>query len=201
MWKKQQEQTKPTSSAPQSSSNVSTAVATRVEPPAPPPAVQPTPVAVSPAPVSSSPVTPPRPVSVPVPAGIPGHLSKSLVIKGEITGREDLFIDGVVEGKIKIDDGVVTVGPNGRVDAEVFAREIVVHGKVKGNLNGRDRVQISQTGRANGNVVTRRISVDDGAEIHGNVEITPAEETRSLRKSADTPQPVLVRPQEPSTVA
>jgi len=109
------------------------------------------------------------------PAAITGRISTTMVIKGEITGQEDLFIDGDVQGRIRIDNGRITIGPNGRVTADIVAREITVQGHVKGNLHGSERVQIGQTGCARGNVITRRISVDDGAEIHGDVEIIPLE--------------------------
>jgi cytoskeletal protein CcmA (bactofilin family) len=194
MWRKQQEepkanpsQAKPDTAAPQ-------AVATL-----PKPDVQPVPAAaaaVSPAPVAATPA-PSQATRAPSPSfpsaarsGEAGHLTKSLVIKGEITGREDLFIDGEVQGKIRIEEGVVTVGPSGRVNAEIVAREIVIQGNVKGNLTGRDRVQIAHSGRANGNVITRRISIDDGAELRGNVEITPAEEARGARPKSEASQPV-----------
>lgn len=220
MWKKQQqpEQAKPVS--PSTSSNVSS-VATAVETPVPAAPVQAAPgaqsaVAAAPA-VTLQPVYPSAAVngapasashapSVSPSAGLAGsgYLSKSLVIKGDITGRDALFIDGQVQGNISIEEGIVTIGPNGRVNADVTAREVVVHGNVTGNLTGRDRVQITHTGRATGNVVTRRISIDDGAEIHGNVEITPAEEVRAPRPkivSTTEAQPTLVRTPEPSRIA
>jgi cytoskeletal protein CcmA (bactofilin family) len=127
-----------------------------------------------------------------------------LVIKGEITGREDLFIDGDIQGKIRIDEGRVTIGSHGRVTADIIAREIVVQGNVKGNLHGRERVQIGQTGCARGNVLTRRISLDDGAEMHGNVEITQAEGQQSRASGAKSPATsaeAAGRTQESSTVA
>ena len=130
------------------------------------------------------------PTSISGPSGSPrqasapaGHLTSSLVIKGEITGREDLFIDGEVQGKICLEDGRVTIGPNGRVTADVQAREIVVRGKVKGSLHGDDRVQIGTTGHATGDVVTRLISIEEGAEVHGRVEIIRSEELRATRTS------------------
>jgi cytoskeletal protein CcmA (bactofilin family) len=116
-----------------------------------------------------------------------GHLPSSLIIKGEITGREDFFIDGEVQGTIHLDDGKVTIGPNGRVTADVEAREIVVRGKVKGNLHGRDRVQIGRTGRTSGDVVTRFISIEEGAEVHGSIDVTRAEEPRASRVTSINP--------------
>ena len=95
-----------------------------------------------------------------------------------------MFVDGVIQGKISIAEGRVTVGANGRVTADIVAREIVVQGNVKGNLHGRERVQIGSTGCARGNVITRRFVVDDGAEIHGHVEISPAESHAQESRSA-----------------
>lgn len=160
----------------------------------------------------SSPVTPapqkfesaPAPARVEVPAASrvaqtpAGHLTSSLVIKGEITGREDLFIDGEVHGTIRIEEGRVTIGPNGRINADVEAREIVVRGEVKGNLQGRERVQIGQTGCARGDISTRRILVEDGAELHGRVEITRAPETRAEETSQANGH---VKPAEPKSIS
>ncbi len=113
-----------------------------------------------------------------------GRISRTLAIKGDITGCDDLFIDGDIQGKIRIAEGRVTIGANGRVTADVVAREIVVQGNVKGNLHGRERVQIGSTGCAWGNVVTRRFIVEDGAEIHGHVEIGPPESQVQESRSA-----------------
>jgi len=110
-----------------------------------------------------------------------GHLTKALKIKGEITGSEDIFIDGEVHGQIRIAEGKVTVGPSGRLAANVEAREIVVRGKVKGDLNARERVQIDSGGSIIGDVVTRRIAIDDGGEVRGHVDTTRSEERRPAR--------------------
>ncbi len=161
MWRKQEESPK----APSPSS----------------PEVKPTPKVES-AQVAAPHVAPSVPAAPPpmVASAPAGHLTSTLVIKGEITGREDLYIDGEVQGKIRLEEGRLTIGPNGRVSADVDAREIVVRGEVKGNLHARDRVQIGQTGRATGDVVTRRISIDEGAELRGRVEITKAEEPKPV---------------------
>ena len=106
------------------------------------------------------------------------HLTGSLLIKGEITGSEDLFIEGELQGKIRMKEGRVTVGEKGRVVADIEAREIVVRGQVKGKLHGQDRLQVGQTGRADGDMLTPRIFIEDGAEIHGRVEISRTPENR-----------------------
>jgi len=110
-----------------------------------------------------------------------GIVTSSLVIKGEIRGREDLYIDGEVQGTIHLTDGRVTIGPHGRISADVDAREIVVRGKVKGTLRGRDRVEVGPAGEIRGDIATRRIAIEEGAQIHSKVEITRGEEPRSAR--------------------
>src|ERR1700688_4269927 len=84
-----------------------------------------------------------------------GHLTRLLVIKGEITGHEDLFIDGEVHGKIRLDGAKLTIGPDGRVMAEIEAREVVVRGEFKGNIKAPERVQIAASGRVTGEISAR----------------------------------------------
>ena len=93
-----------------------------------------------------------------------GVITSSLLIKGEIRGREDLYIDGEVQGTIHLTDGRVTVGPHGKVSADVDAREIVVRGKVKGALRGRERVEVGRTGEVRGDIATLRIAIEEGAQ-------------------------------------
>jgi cytoskeletal protein CcmA (bactofilin family) len=167
MWRKPEENksasaAREISTTPVSTPVVETPAAVAVTAPVPQPAV--THSAALPSSLSPNPTAQPA-----------GRISRTLAIKGEITGSDDLFVDGDIQGKISIAEGRVTIGANGRVTADVVAREIVVQGNVKGNLHGRERVQIGSTGCARGNVITRRFVVEDGAEIHGHVEIGPAE--------------------------
>jgi cytoskeletal protein CcmA (bactofilin family) len=113
-----------------------------------------------------------------------GLIMSSLVIKGEIRGREDLYIDGEVQGSINLSDGRVTIGPHGRISADIEAREIVVRGTVKGTLLARERVEIGRTGDVRGDIVTARIAVEDGAQIHGKVDVPRTEEPRWNRSQA-----------------
>ena len=101
-------------------------------------------------------------------------IGKSLVIKGEVTGSESLYIDGRVEGSINLAGNRVTVGRNGVVNANVTAREIVVLGKLRGNLNASDRVDIRSDGSLTGDVVAARISIEDGAFFKGGIDIRKA---------------------------
>lgn len=98
-------------------------------------------------------------------------IGRSLVIKGEITGTEALYIDGRIEGKITLHDNRVTIGRNGTVQADITAREVVVMGKVTGNIECTDRVDIRSEGVVNGNVITERVSVEDGAIMKGGIEV------------------------------
>jgi cytoskeletal protein CcmA (bactofilin family) len=98
-------------------------------------------------------------------------IGKSLVIKGEVTGSESLYIDGRVEGSINLSGNRVTVGRNGVVSANINAREIVVLGKVRGNLTASDRVDIRSDGSLTGDVIAARISIEDGAYFKGGIDI------------------------------
>jgi cytoskeletal protein CcmA (bactofilin family) len=118
---------------------------------------------------SSEPPAAPRPA--PTSAADQATIGKSLVIKGEVTGSESLYIDGRVEGSISLAGNRVTVGRNGVVAANINAREIVVLGKVRGNLTASDRVDIRSDGSLTGDVVAARISIEDGAFFKGGIDI------------------------------
>jgi cytoskeletal protein CcmA (bactofilin family) len=98
-------------------------------------------------------------------------IGKSLVIKGEVTGSESLYVDGRVEGSINLPGNRMTIGRNGVVAANITAREIVVLGKVRGNLMASDRVDIRSEGSLTGDVVAQRISIEDGAYFKGGIDI------------------------------
>ncbi len=122
---------------------------------------------------ASEPTTPaPRPVATTT--ADQATIGKSLVIKGEVTGSESLYIDGRVEGSINLSGNRVTVGRNGVVSANINAREIVVLGKVRGNLTASDRVDIRSDGSLTGDVVAARISIEDGAFFKGGIDIRKA---------------------------
>ena len=105
-------------------------------------------------------------------------IGKSLFIKGEITGSESLYIDGKIEGTINLPGNRLTVGRNGQVTAAITAREIVVLGKVKGNVSATDRVDIRAEGALTGDVSAARISIEDGAFFKGGIDIRKAEGTK-----------------------
>jgi cytoskeletal protein CcmA (bactofilin family) len=111
------------------------------------------------------------PVVAPAVTGDLATIGKSLVVKGEVTGSESLFIDGKVEGSINLPGNRVTVGRNGQVAASIGAREVVVLGKVKGNVTASDRVDIRAEGSLTGDVIAQRISIEDGAFFKGGIDI------------------------------
>jgi cytoskeletal protein CcmA (bactofilin family) len=97
-------------------------------------------------------------------------IGQGIRIKGEITGSEDLFVDGPVEGKLQLANGSLTIGPNGSVKADVTAREVIVRGRLEGKIAGRDRIQVLSTGHVTGEVQTQRLAIEDGAFLRGKVE-------------------------------
>jgi len=109
-------------------------------------------------------------------------IGRTLVIKGEVSGSESLYIDGRIEGKISFPESRVTIGRNGSVAANISAREIVIMGKVNGNIECSDRVDIRSEGSVTGDVVTQRISVEDGAVLKGGIQVRSGE-----GKHADAP--------------
>src|SRR5262245_17314431 len=97
-------------------------------------------------------------------------ISQGIRIKGEIIGKEDLFVDGTLEGKLDLGNASCTIGPNGKVKADISAREVIVRGSVDGKVDGTERVQLWNTGRVTGEVRTERLAIEDGAILRGKVE-------------------------------
>jgi cytoskeletal protein CcmA (bactofilin family) len=110
-------------------------------------------------------------------------IGRSLVIKGEVTGSESLFIDGRIEGTVNFADHRVTVGRNGNVAASINAKEVVIMGKVNGNVTCTDRVDIRAEGSLTGDVTTHRISVEDGAVLTGSVQVRAADQKQDKNNS------------------
>jgi len=117
--------------------------------------------------------TPAKTVSAPMEQATIG---RSVVIKGEISGSEPLYIDGRVEGTIHLTDNRVTIGRNGSVVANINAKEVVIMGSVKGNIECTDRLDIRGEGSLTGDVITHRISVEDGAVMKGSIEVRSAQQ-------------------------
>jgi len=106
-------------------------------------------------------------------------LGKSVMLKGQIISREDLTIDGEVEGTVELQEHRLTVGPNGKVTASIKARELVVLGTVHGNVETSDKIDIRKEARLVGDIKTARIVIEDGAYFKGNIDITRAETSRT----------------------
>ncbi len=98
-------------------------------------------------------------------------LGPSLHVKGEISGSEDLYIDGTVEGLVQLDEGKLMIGTTAKVTADVIAREVVVYGSVKGNVRAKGRIEIKKDGSVNGDLTTPQIMIEDGAYFKGSIEI------------------------------
>jgi cytoskeletal protein CcmA (bactofilin family) len=132
---------------------------------------------------SGQPAVPPSPA--PLMTGTPGprpepshhqekdivNIGKSVVIKGELNGSEDLTIEGHVEGTIQLRDHVLTIGPNGRIKAQVFAKSVVVLGEMTGNVTATDKVDIRDNGSVDGDIVAPRVAIAEGAHFRGSVDM------------------------------
>ena len=99
------------------------------------------------------------------------HIGKSVVIKGELSGSEDLYIDGQVEGSIELRNNSLIVGPNGNVKATVSAKGVVVQGKIEGTVSAAERVELRKSAVMNGDVITQRIAVEEGAFFKGKIDV------------------------------
>src|ERR1700726_4525879 len=119
------------------------------------------------------------------------RLGSSLHVKGEISGSEDLLIDGSVEGLIQLDERKLTVGATAKVTADIITREVVVSSTVKGNLRAKDRIEIKKDGSVNGDLTTSRIMIEDGAYFKGSIEIDKTSDkstgSSAFAKSAAAP--------------
>jgi cytoskeletal protein CcmA (bactofilin family) len=102
------------------------------------------------------------------------NIGKSVVIKGELNGSEDLTVEGHVEGKIELRDHVLTIGPNGKIKAEVFAKAVVVLGEVTGNVTASDKVDIRENGSVEGDIIAPRVAIAEGAHFRGSVDMQRA---------------------------
>jgi cytoskeletal protein CcmA (bactofilin family) len=105
------------------------------------------------------------------PDRVTARLGSSLHAKGEISGKEDLYIDGTVEGLVHLDEWTLTVGDTAKVTADVIAGEVIVYGSVKGNVRGKGKIEIKKDGSVNGDLTTAQIIIEDGAYFKGSIEI------------------------------
>ena len=126
------------------------------------------------------------------------NIGKSVVIKGKLNGSEDLTIEGHVEGKIELRDHVLTIGPNGKIKAELFAKSVVVLGEVVGNVSASEKVDIRENGSVDGDITSPRVAIAEGAHFRGSVDMA------QKGKAAAGPRPAEAKPQpvpQPQAVA
>jgi cytoskeletal protein CcmA (bactofilin family) len=122
------------------------------------------------------------------------NIGKSVVIKGELNGSEDLTIEGQVEGKIELRQNVLTIGPNGRIKAQVFAKSVVVLGEVTGNVTASEKVDIRDNGSVDGDIAAPRVAIAEGAHFRGSIDMQkagakPAEPKAEAKPAAGQPAP------------
>lgn len=99
------------------------------------------------------------------------HIGKSVVIKGELSGSEDLYVDGIVEGTIELQGNNLVIGPNGQVRARVHAKGVIVQGKLDGDIRASERTELRKSAVAVGDIVTQRVAIEDGAYFKGKIDI------------------------------
>lgn len=110
------------------------------------------------------------------------HIGKSVVIKGEINGSEDLMIEGKVDGKISLPQNTLTVGVNGQLNAEISAKVVVVLGEIKGNVSASEKVDIRDHGTVNGDIKTKKLAIADGAHFRGSIDMHLQSDASENRK-------------------
>jgi len=167
MWKARPEDNKPMSMNP-----------TQPAQPAPPLAAATTPSTPAPAPTHHK----EAPKASEPHRGDVGHIGKSVQIRGELTGSEDLYLDGEIEGTIDLRDHSLIIGPNGRIKASISARDLTVHGKVEGNVTATGRVELRKSCTLVGDVSTQRIVIEDGAFFKGAIDIREKDAKNEPRK-------------------
>ena len=122
------------------------------------------------------------------------HIGKSVIIRGELSGSEDLYLDGEVEGSIDLRDHSLTIGPNSRIRAGIFAKEVVIHGKVDGNVTASSKVELKKSAVVAGDIRTQRIVIEDGAFFKGSIDITKGEPAKTQPPAAVASAPASSAP-------
>jgi len=117
------------------------------------------------------------------------NIGKSVIIKGELSGSEDLTIEGQVEGRIDLKDNVLTIGPNGKIKAEVFAKAVVVLGEVTGNVTASEKVDIRDNGSVDGDIASPRVAIAEGAHFRGAVDMQRAGQKAQQQQQKPVSQP------------
>jgi cytoskeletal protein CcmA (bactofilin family) len=126
------------------------------------------------------------------------HIGKSVIIKGDLSGSEDLTIEGQVEGKIELRQNVLTIGPNAKIKAQVFAKAVVVQGEVQGDITASERVDIRDAGSVDGDLSAPRIAIADGAHFRGSIDMQkPGGRTADVKVSDVKPAAAAPAPAVP----
>src|SRR3954463_7370280 len=159
-------------------------------------------------PASGQPTAAPQP-SAPVMAGTPttprtetGHklerdivnIGKSVVIKGELNGSEDLTIEGQVEGTIQLRDHILTIGANGKIKAQIFAKAVIVLGSVTGNVTASEKVDIRDNGSVDGDIISPRVAIAEGAHFRGSVDMQRKGDGAPKAAAAEAPKAAAQQP-------
>jgi cytoskeletal protein CcmA (bactofilin family) len=160
-----------------------------VAPPAPPPVAPPSPT-----------LTAPRTESVKQENAIV-NIGKSVVIKGELSGSEDLTIEGQVEGKIELRQNILTIGPNAKIKAQVQARAVIVEGQVQGNIATSERIEIKDKGSVEGDLSSPRVAIADGAHFRGSIDMQQAKAGERVEKPAESKSATPAAPPTPIAAA
>jgi len=133
------------------------------------------------------------------------NIGKSIVIKGELNGSEDLTIEGQVEGTIQLRDHVLTIGPNGKIKAQIFAKSVIVLGEVNGNVTASEKVDIRDKGSVDGDIISPRVAIAEGAHFRGSVDMQrkPAAPQAQAQAPTQAPRPVATpsAPPQPAAAA
>jgi cytoskeletal protein CcmA (bactofilin family) len=112
------------------------------------------------------------------------HIGRSVIVKGELSGSEDLYIDGQVEGTIELQGNNLTIGPHGQVKASVNAKDVIVQGKLDGNIQASQRALLSKSAIATGDIVTQRVAIEEGAYFKGKIDIQREPKAEAAGKSS-----------------
>jgi cytoskeletal protein CcmA (bactofilin family) len=123
------------------------------------------------------------------------NIGKSVVIKGELSGSEDLIIEGQVDGKIELRENVLTIGPNGKIKAQIFAKAVIVQGEVTGNVSATEKVDIRDNGSLDGDIASPRVAIAEGAHFRGSIDmqrIGGKPDSKPAEKSVDRAEPKAV---------
>jgi len=135
----------------------------------------------------------------------PVNIGKSVVIKGELTGSEDLTIEGHVEGKIELRQNILTIGPNGKIKAQVFAKSVIILGEVTGNVTATEKVDLRDNGAVDGDIAAPRVAIAEGAHFRGSIDMqrtgAKGDTVKPAQAAATTSAPAAQSSSQPAPAA